>query len=51
MVDDLEYWQKVLENAERSLEIMEARGIDDLRSRKAAQMDIDEAKNEIENLS
>ncbi len=51
MVDDLEYWQKVLENAERSLEIMEARGIDDVRSRKTAQMAIDEAKNEIENLS
>ncbi len=51
MIDDLEYWQKVLENAERSLEIMDARGIDDVRSRKAAQMTIDEAKTEIENLS
>jgi hypothetical protein len=51
MIDDLEYWQKVLENAERSLEIMDARGIDDVRSRKAAQMAIEEAKTEIENLS
>lgn len=51
MIDNLEYWQKVLENAERSLEIMDARGIDDVRARKAAQMTIDEAKTEIENLS
>ena len=51
MIDDLEYWQKVLENAERSLEIMDASGIEDVRSRKAAQMTIDEAKIEIENLS
>lgn len=51
MVDDLEYWQKVLQNAERSLEIMDARGIDDVRSRKAAQMTIEEAKTEIQNLS
>jgi len=51
MVDDLEYWQKVLENAERSLEIMDARGIEDVRSRKSAQMTIQEAKTEIENLS
>lgn len=51
MVDDLEYWQKVLENAERHIEIMDARGIEDVRSRKAAQMTIDEANAKIKELS
>lgn len=51
MVDDLQYWQKVLENAERSLEIMDASGIEDIRARKATQMTIEEATTQIEHLS
>lgn len=51
MVDDLEYWQRILQNAEKHIEIMEARGIDDIRSRRAAQMSIDDAKTKIEELS
>lgn len=51
MVDDLQYWEKALENAERHLEIMNVKGIEDLRSRKAAQMTIDEARNKINELS
>lgn len=51
MIDDLQYWQKVLENAERSLEIMDAGAIEDIRARKAAQMTIEEATTQIEDLS
>jgi len=51
MIDDLQYWQRILENAERHIEIMDARGIEDIRSRKAAQMTIDEANAKIEELS
>jgi hypothetical protein len=51
MVDDLEYWQGVLANAENNLEILNNRNIEDLRSRQAAQAAIAEATEQINLLS
>jgi len=51
MIDDLEYWQEILQNAKKHLEIMDAKGIDDLRSRVCAIDTIKEAEKEISNLS
>ncbi len=50
MIDDLQYWQEILQNAEKHLEIMDAKGIDDLRSRVCAINTIKEAEKEISNL-
>ena len=51
MVDDLQYWQGILQNAKKHLEIMDAKGMDDLRSRICAKNTIKEAEKEISNLS
>lgn len=51
MIDDLQYWQRVLANAERHKEIIVAQERDDLRERKACDAAIEEAKNKVNELS
>jgi hypothetical protein len=50
MEDTLEYWQEVLDNAKKHLEIMDAKGIEDMRSRVCAKNTMEEAEKEISKL-
>ena len=51
MVDDLQYWQRVLANAQSHLQILNEQEIEDLRGRKACADSIEEATNKINELS
>lgn len=51
MVDDLQYWQRVLANAQSHLQILNEKGIEDLRGRKSCANSIEEATNKINELT
>ncbi len=51
MVDDLQYWQRVLANAQSHLQILNEKEIEDLRGRKACAACVEEATNKINELS
>ena len=51
MIDDLQYWQRVLANAQNHLQILNEQEIQDLLGRKACSASIEEATNKINDLS